>query len=67
MTNIISSKTTKQLAFRFILQHIDYRKRCLFLQEIISLAKRDEISKHILTRFFDVPLKTIPLKEFNKN
>lgn len=57
----------KQLALRFILENIDYRKRCLYLQDIISLGKTDDVWRRALERFFDIPLKGLPFKKFSQN
>jgi len=57
----------KQLALRFILENIDYRKRCLYLQDIIFLGKKDNAWQRALERFFDIPLKCLPFKKFSEN
>ena len=67
MTAIISSRATRELVLRFILDSIEYRKRCVSLQEIISLSKINDIWRQALLTFFDTPLKTIPVKAFSKN
>ncbi len=67
MTGTFSSKTVKQLTLHFILQNIDYRKRCLYLQEIISLCKKEVVWKQALFQFFDLPFKSIPLNKFSQN
>jgi hypothetical protein len=62
-----STQTTKKLALRFILENIDYRKRCLYLQEIISLGKANDVWRQALAAFFDTPLSNISVKAFSKN
>lgn len=67
MTGILSSKTVKQLAFHFILQNADYRKKCLYLQEIISLGKKEIVWRQALFQFFDVPYKSTSVNKLCKN
>lgn len=67
MTRTFSSQITKKLVIRFILENIDYRKRCLYLQEIIALGKADAVWLKALAAFFDTPVKDFPLKKFSKN
>jgi hypothetical protein len=67
MTGTYSSEATKKLAFRFILENIDYRKRCLYLQEIISLGKIDDVWRKALAVFLDTPIKNFAHKTFSKN
>lgn len=67
MTRTYSSQTIKELVFRFILENIDYRKRCLYLQEIISLGKVDDVWRRALAVFFDTPATSFSFKAFSKN
>jgi len=67
MTGITSSKTAKLLALRFVLQNIDHKKRCAYLQEIISLGKKDDIWRQALTQFFDVELSYSQFIPFSNN
>jgi hypothetical protein len=62
-----SSETAKKMAIRFILENIDYRKRCLFLQEIIAMSKVNDTWRQALSVFFDGPIKNLSLKVFSKN
>ena len=62
-----SSVASKKLAFHYILQNIEHRKRSLYLQEIISLGKIDEVWIKTLHLFLNAPLKIIPLQKFNNN
>jgi len=62
-----SSPTAKKLLLRFILENIDYRKRSLYLQEIISLSRINDVWRKALTSFFDTPAANISLKAFSKN
>ena len=62
-----SSQTTKELAVRFVLDNIDYRKRCLYLQEIISMGKENDVWRQALTAFFDTPPTKFSIKVFSKN
>ena len=67
MTSARSSYITKKLLLRFIAENIDYRKRCLYLQEIISMGKANSIWLKALVAFFDSPMDEYPLKAFSKN
>jgi len=62
-----STQATKKLILRFVMEHIDYRKRCLYLQEIISLAKENEVWRKALTAFFDSPANSLSFKALCKN
>lgn len=67
MIGAYSSEATKKLALRFILENIDYRKRCLFLQEIILLSKLHDIWRQALTAFFETPINSSLENAFSKN
>jgi hypothetical protein len=67
MTQSNSSKATKKLALRFILENIDFRKRSLYLQEIISLGRINDVWRKALATFFDTPFNNFSLKSFSKN
>jgi len=67
MIRVYSSSVTKKLALRYILDNIDYRKKCLYLQEIISLGRENEIWRTALATFFDTPMARISLKTFSRN
>lgn len=67
MTSVYYSHTTKKLALKFILENIDYRKRCLYLQDIISLGKANKVWRQALFAFFDTPFNKVSLKAFSKN
>jgi hypothetical protein len=67
MTSIYSSDVTKKLALRYILENIDYYKRCLYLQEIISLGKINDVWRQALTTFLNTPVGNFSLKAFSKN
>lgn len=67
MVRTYSSDARKKLALRFILDSIDYRKRCLYLQDIILLGKIDDVWRRALSQFFDIPFKTPSCKTFSKN
>ncbi|MEO7923767.1 MAG: hypothetical protein ABIR30_08810 [Chitinophagaceae bacterium] len=67
MTRTYSSVATKKLALRFILENIDYRKRCLYLQEIISLGKINNEWQRALAVFFDTPFKCSSRRAFSRN
>lgn len=67
MISTYYSDVRKKLAFRFILENIDYRKICLYLQDIIALGKTDNVWLKALERFFDIPFKGLPFKKFSMN
>ena len=67
MIRTYSSQTTKELAVRFVLDNIDYRKRCLYLQEIISMGRENDVWRQALTAFLDTPPNKISIKAFSKN
>jgi len=64
---IYSSQATKELTVQFVLENIDYRKRCLYLQEIISMGRENDVWRQALTAFFDTPLSKLSVKAFSKN
>ncbi|MDP4263572.1 MAG: hypothetical protein Q8941_13680 [Bacteroidota bacterium] len=66
MIRTYSSKATRKLIFQFIMENIDYQKRCLYLQEIISLGKVNDVWRRALSAFFDNPAVS-SLKIFSKN
>ena len=57
----------KQLVLRYILNSIDYRKRCAYLQQIIALGKKDDTWRKALLTFLDAPLRKIPRMAFSQN
>jgi hypothetical protein len=59
--------TTKKLLSLFIVENIDYRKRCLHLQEIIALGKEDDVWRRALAAFFDSPVNRFSPKDFSTN
>jgi len=67
MVRSFSSETSKKIAFRYIQENIDYRKRCLYLQEIISMSKNNDVWRRALTTYFDTPFYQRPFAAFHKN
>ena len=67
MIRTYSSQTTKELAVRFVLENIDYRKRCLYLQEIISMGRENDVWRQALSAFLDTPPNKFSIKAFSKN
>ena len=67
MIRTYSSQTTKELAFQFVLENIDHRKKSLYLQEIISMGKENDVWRQALTAFFDTPPNKFSIKVFSKN
>ena len=62
-----TSPAAKKLLLRFILENIDYRKRSLYLQEIISMSRFNDVWRKALVSFFNTPATNVSLKEFSKN
>ncbi|OSZ79969.1 hypothetical protein CAP36_01510 [Chitinophagaceae bacterium IBVUCB2] len=67
MTRYYSANAAKKLALKFILDNIDYKKKCLYLQEIIAMGKEDHLWLQALTSFFDTPMKTNSFRLLSKN
>ena len=67
MTRVYSSSVAKKLALRFILDNIDYRKKCQYLQEIIAMGKTDKQWTLALTTYFDTPMTDCSLRKFSRN
>jgi hypothetical protein len=69
MILINSSDATKKLVLRFILDNVDYRKRCVYLQEIIAMGRIKKVWKQALLSFLDTPMEidSLSLKVFSKN
>jgi len=67
MKQACSTTASKKLAFRFILENIEYRKRSLYLQEIISFSKINDAWRMLLSIYFATPLKINPLQKISKN
>ena len=67
MISTYYSDIRKKLAFRFILENIEYRKLCLYMQDVISFGKTDDVWRKALDRFFDIPFKSLSRKTFSKN
>ena len=53
MVSFRSTYTSKKLLIRFILDSIDFRKRSVYLQEMIAWGKTDEGWKNILLSYFE--------------
>jgi hypothetical protein len=67
MSPVCYSNAAKRLVLQFILESIDYRKKCAYLQEIISMGKINETWHQTLALFFDTPLQYASPKVFSKN
>jgi hypothetical protein len=62
-----STAVSKKLVLRFVLEHIDFRKRSIYLQEIIKMGRKEPCWRSALLAFFDTPLLPMPTKQFNLN
>ncbi|HUR66313.1 MAG TPA: hypothetical protein VMZ03_08160 [Chitinophagaceae bacterium] len=67
MTLKYTSQASKELILQYVLENIEFRKKCRYLQEIITLSKDNEILSKMLTDFFEKKFKKNPLKAFCKN
>jgi hypothetical protein len=67
MVHVRSSETSKKLVMRFILENIEYRKRCLYLQEIISLGRTKDVWRQALVSYFDSPMNQLSVTDFSEN
>ena len=67
MTRNYSSPVTKELATKFILDNVEYRKRCLYLQEIIAMGKDNNVWMMALLAFFDTPANKFSAKRLSLN
>ncbi|HET6995325.1 MAG TPA: hypothetical protein VFI06_10110 [Chitinophagaceae bacterium] len=67
MVHVSSSETSKKLVMRYILENIDYRKRCLYLQEIISLSRVKDVWRQALISYFDSPMNQFSPADFSQN
>ncbi|MBL7745346.1 MAG: hypothetical protein JNN00_17870 [Chitinophagaceae bacterium] len=67
MIRTTSTPVTKKLALQFILENIDYKKRCRYLQEVISIGRVNDVWRKALLVFFDTPFINNPARTFCKN
>jgi hypothetical protein len=67
MIRTCSSTVTKKLALKFILDNIEYRKRCIGLQDIVFLSKKYDLWRKALITFFDIPFTSRSFKVLCKN
>lgn len=62
-----STPTTKKLVLRFVLDNLDYRKRSLYLQEIINMGKKEDCWRKALVAYFDTPYKSTSVQDYVLN
>lgn len=67
MNQTFSSPATKKLALKFILDNIEYRKKCQYLQEIILLGKIDEVWIRVLNTFLNTTPVRFSLQSCSRN
>ena len=67
MLRTTSVLTIKKLARRFVVENTDFLIRSLYLQEIISMSREDDVWRRALATFFDSPVEKSDLKAFSKN
>jgi hypothetical protein len=67
MTGIISTRATKKLVLRLVLDNLDCRKKNQHLQEIVALGKKNSFWWLGLTIIFDTPFESFPLPAFALN
>lgn len=63
MLRSFSNPTTRKLVLRFVMDHVDFRKRSLYLQEIIRMGKKEDCWRQALLAFLDTPFHTEPLRK----
>lgn len=56
MTLKYTSRAAKELVLQFVLDSIDQKKKSVYLQEIISMGKRDQMWIQFLNAHFKKPL-----------
>ena len=67
MTVIVSSDATKKLLLQYIIENIEYRKRCLYLQDIINMGRENNIWHRALIDFFNDSMNTPSIKNICQN
>jgi hypothetical protein len=67
MTLKYSSRAAKELVLQFVLDSIEQRKKSLYLQEIISMGKKQQMWIHFLTAYFQSPVKENSFQQFCMN
>lgn len=67
MTRANSTNEAKKLVLRFIMENIDFRKRSLYLQEIIGMSRVNDTWRRALAAFFDTPATNLSIKAFSNN
>ena len=67
MVPVFTSSVTKKLVLQYAQQNIDFRKRSLYLQEIITIGKTNKLWLDALVVFFDTPLTSNAKRCFSKN
>lgn len=67
MINTYSNEAAKKLVVRYILNDIDYKKKCLYLQEIIAMGRKDNLWIRALSAYFDSPMDHPAIIKFCKN
>lgn len=67
MVQLSAADETKRLALKFILENAEYRKRCLYLQEIIGIGRKDDTWRRALSAYFDSPVHIRSFRPVGKN
>jgi hypothetical protein len=67
MTLKYSSRAAKELVLQFVLDSIEQRKKSVYLQEIISMGKKDQMWIHFLNAYFRKPVDHSSWWEFSMN
>lgn len=67
MTRLHTSDERKKLALQYILTNAEYRKKCLYLQEIITMSRRDDLWRKALLIYFDSPVTKFAFRSPCKN
>jgi len=67
MIPVFTSSVTKKLVLQYAQQNIDFRKRSLYLQEVIAIGKSYKFWIDALVVFFETPITSNANKCFSKN
>ncbi|MDZ4794447.1 MAG: hypothetical protein SGI83_09240 [Bacteroidota bacterium] len=62
-----SATASKRLALKSILDNIEYKKKCKYLQQIIAMGKKNDVWTQALKVFFDTPYKSYSFRYQCKN
>jgi hypothetical protein len=67
MTLRYSSRAAKELVLQFVLDSIEQKKKSQYLQEIISLGKKENVWMRLLNEFFQAGSYFEQTRKFSMN